>query len=326
MKRSLITGANGFVGANLARRLLAEGHRLHLLVRPGSAPWRLEGIEKEVELHEVELSDTDSLDRLIKALRPEYIFHLAAHGAYASQIDIHRMVESNILGTINLVQSCLKIGFETFVHTGSSSEYGFKSFAPAETEPIEPNSHYAVTKASATLFCRHTAQKQKVNLPTLRLYSVYGAYEEPARLIPTIILRGLEGTLPPLVRPEAAHDFVYIDDVCEAFLLAATQPCNEYGAIYNVGTGRQTTLREVVDVARRAMAIEAEPRWSTMPEREWDTSVWAANNEKIQKELGWQPRFTFEQGFIRTLDWFRRRPEMLEFYQQQLKHSGASPA
>ena len=112
MKRSLITGANGFVGANLARRLLLEGHKVQLLVRPGSDTWRLSGIEKEVELHELNLSDADALDRLIKALRPEYIFHLAAHGAYASQTDIHRMVLTNITGSINLVQSSLKIGFE----------------------------------------------------------------------------------------------------------------------------------------------------------------------------------------------------------------------
>lgn len=314
MKRSIITGATGFVGANLARRLLREGHEVHLLLRPGYAPWRINDIKKDVELHEINLTDNDSLACLINTVRPEWIFHMAVHGAYASQTDIRRMVETNITGTINLVQSCLKVGFESFVNTGSSSEYGFKSFAPSETEMIEPNSYYAVTKASATMFCRYVAQQHRVNLPTLRLYSVYGPYEEPARLIPTLVMRGLEGTWPPLVNPSVAHDFVYVDDVCNAFLLAAARRGDEYGAIYNVGTGKQTTLLEVVDVVRRVMAIAVEPEWNSMPGRQWDTDTWASNSQKIQAELGWRPRHTFEQGFTETLDWFRDHPDIQELY------------
>lgn len=321
MTRSIITGATGFVGANLARRLAREGHEVHLLLRSGYASWRIADIKKDVELHEIELTDSDSLDRVINSIRPEQIFHLAAHGAYASQREIRRMVETNIVGTINLVQACLKVGFEAFVNTGSSSEYGFKSFAPSETEPLEPNSDYAVTKASATLFCRHVAQKHRVNLSTLRLYSVYGPYEEPARLIPTLIMRGLEGALPPLANPAVAHDFVYIDDVCDAYLLAATQSCSEPGAIYNVGTGIQTTLREAVEVARNVMAIPVEPKWDSMPGREWDTTSWASNSQKIQEELGWRPRYTFEQGFARTLDWFRSDPKIQELYKERLKQA-----
>lgn len=323
MTRSIITGGGGFVGANLARRLVRAGHEVHLLLRPGYASWRIADIKKDVRLHEVELRDADSLDRLVNSIRPEQIFHLAVHGAYASQRDIRRMVETNIVGTINLVQACLKAGFESFVNTGTSSEYGFKSFAPAETEPLEPNSDYAVTKASATLFCRYMAQKHKVNLPTLRLYSVYGPYEEPARLIPTLIMRGLEGALPPLANPEVAHDFVYIDDVCDAYLLAATKSGGERGAIYNVGTGRQTTLREAIEAARRIMAIPVEPVWDSMPGREWDTTSWASDSRKIQEELGWRPQYTFEQGFARTLDWFRDNPETQELYKQRLKQTGA---
>lgn len=314
MKRSIITGANGFVGANLARRLLREGHEVHLLLRPGYAPWRIKDIKGNVSLHEVDLKDSDALAALINAVRPEWIFHLAVHGAYASQTDIRRMVETNITGTINLVEACIKVGFESFVNTGSSSEYGFKPFAPAETERLEPNSYYAVTKASATLFCRYVAQEHSLNLSTLRLYSVYGPYEEPARLIPTLIMRGLEGTWPPLVNPSVAHDFVYVDDVCDAYLLAATQRCDEYGAIYNVGTGKQTTLLEAVEVARRAMAIAVEPEWNSMPGRQWDTDTWASDSRKIQEELGWHPQHTFEQGFNRTLDWFRDNPEIQELY------------
>ena len=198
--------------------------------------------------------------------------------------------ESNIIGTINLVEACLKTGFEAFVNTGSSSEYGFKDSAPSETEWLEPNSHYAVTKASASLFCRYTAQSQGIHMPTLRLYSVYGPLESSNRLLPKLITLGLEGKLPPLVSPETAHDFVYIDDVIDAYILAAKTPSQEPGAIYNVGTGVQIPLREVVEVARRVMGITVEPVWGSMPSRQWDTDKWVADNRKIEKALGWRPR------------------------------------
>ncbi len=193
MKRVIITGATGFVGANLARRLLREGHEVHLLVRPKHAVWRIEEIRQDVRLHELQLHDVAAVTRVVSEIRPEWIFHLAAHGAYSQQIDLEQMVLTNINCTINLVNACLKTGFEAFVNTGSSSEYGFKDHAPAESDPLEPNSHYAVTKAAATMFCRYTAQSRGVHLPTLRLYSVFGPYEDPRTVVADTHSAGIEG-------------------------------------------------------------------------------------------------------------------------------------
>ena len=305
MAHVIITGGTGFVGANLARRLLHEGHEVDLLVRQGYTSWRLNDISSNLRLHTVDLGDKDSLIRMVGKISPEWIFHLAAYGGTASQNDCHQMVETNIVGTVNLVEACLNVGFQAFVNTGSSSEYGFKHNAPSEADWLEPNSHYAVTKASASLFCRYTAQSQGVHMPTLRLYSVYGPLESPNRLLPKLITLGLEGKLPPLVSPETAHDFVYIADVVDAYILAAKTLSQEPGAIYNVGTGVQTTLREVVEVARRVMGITVEPVWGSMPSRRWDTDRWVADNRNIEKALGWQPRHTFEEGFRQMLNWHK---------------------
>jgi len=252
----------------------------------------------------------------VRRIQPDWIFHLAAYGAYSSQTDLHKMVQTNVVGTVNLFEACLKVGFEAFINTGSSSEYGFKDHAPSEKEWLEPNSHYAVTKASATLFCRYTAQFKNVHLVTLRLYSVYGPYEEPMRLIPTLILHGLRGELPPLVNPNVVHDFIYIDDVIEAYVLAASVSGQEPGAIYNVGTGVQTAMGEVVKTARQVLEIDVEPNWGSMPNRHWDTHVWLADNKKIREELGWYPKYNFEQGFRLMLNWFHSNPKMIDFYQQ----------
>ncbi len=306
VKRVLLTGGTGFVGANLARRLLAEGHEVHLLVRRAHDPWRLADLAGRFHWHPVGLAGCGRLAALVRELRPHWVFHLAAHGAYPAQTDVRRMVHTNLLGTIHLVEACLAAGFEAFVHTGSSSEYGHKGQAPAEEERLEPNSAYAVTKASATMYCRHVARAWDAPFVTLRLYSVYGPFEEPTRLIPTLIREGMRGRLPPLARAAIARDFVFTDDVTDAYLRAAAHAGERRGAIYNVGTGVQTSLRAVVEVARKVLGIAAEPVWGSMPDRCWDTTTWVADSRKVRRELGWEPRHDLEDGFRRTVEWYRR--------------------
>lgn len=321
MKRALLTGGTGFVGANLARRLLADGHEVHLLVRESYTGWRIDAIRGDVRLHTVDMLDAEALNGVVAQVKPEWVFHLAAHGAYSWQTDVRRILDTNLTATMNLVEACLKTGFEAFVNTGSSSEYGYKDHAPAEDEPVEPNSHYAVFKASATMFCRFTAQRERVHLPTLRLYSVYGPFEEPNRLIPTLILRGLRGQLPPLVNPDIARDYVYVDDVCDAYIAAAHTPTDEYGAVYNIGGGAQTSLREIVALARELMPISVEPQWGTMPDRAWDTSVWVANLAKIRATLKWEAQTLLSDGFARFIAWFEGDAAMRKFYENQQSKS-----
>jgi len=206
------------------------------------------------------------------------------------------------------------VGFDAFVNTGSSSEYGFQDHPPRENEAVEPNSAYAAAKAAATLWCRETAHRTGQKVPTLRLYSAYGPYEEPTRLIPTLITEGLAGDLPPLTNPETARDFVFVEDVVDAYLLAAATPLADTGAVFNVGTGVQTTLREVVRIAGKILDIPAEPQWATMADRSWDTGIWVADPTLIKKTLGWSPLHRFEDGFARTVEWFRTNERFAELY------------
>lgn len=324
MKTVIVTGATGFVGANLARRLLADGHRVHLLVRPQYNSWRIDEISADCQIHQIDLQDADKLHRAAAEIKADWIFHLAANGAYSWQTDVKEIINTNLMGTVNLIQSCMASGFESFVNTGSSSEYGFKDHAPVENEYIEPNSYYAVAKSSATMFCQFMARSQKLRIPTLRLYSIYGPYEEPNRLMPTIIVKGLNKKLPPLVDPTIARDYVSADDCVDAFMRAATVDLQDPGAVFNVGSQVQTSLAQVVDVARKVLDIEEEPDWGSMPNRKWDTSVWVSNSEKIKNELGWQSRDSFEAGFTKMVDWFRERPRILSFYIEKIEAAAAA--
>jgi nucleoside-diphosphate-sugar epimerase len=310
----LVTGGAGFVGANLVRRMIADGHDVHLILTPGRDYWRLGKDAAPYVPHHLDLADQPAVVSLLAVVRPEWIFHLATFGAYPNQNDFDRALRTNVIATASFVQAAMKQGFESLVVAGTSSEYGTKQEPPRESAGLDPLSYYAATKAAATILCRQLATAYAANLVILRLYSVYGPFEEPTRLIPSIVRESWSGRLPPLVDPASAHDFVFVADIVDAFVRCAEQGDHVPGAIYNTGTGIQVTLREVVDVARKVLHLKAEPDWGSMPPRPWDTSVWRSDSSSLREVTGWRPRHTFREGFERTAAWFDERPDLRSRY------------
>ena len=121
MKRAFVTGASGFVGANLVRRLLRDGHEVHVLLR-NAKPWRLTEIADDLRMHVCDIRNQESLLGIMRDVRPEWIFHLGAYGAYSWQADLPTMIQTNISGTINMLKAGLTTGFEAMINAGSSSE------------------------------------------------------------------------------------------------------------------------------------------------------------------------------------------------------------
>lgn len=317
--RTLVTGAAGFIGAALARRLLADGHHVTLLAGPGSDLWRLESLTEHAELVAVDLRDASAVDRVVRSSRPDAVFHLAAHGAYSWQQGLGRMLETNVAGLVNLTEAAAAAGVRAIVNAGSSSEYGLKDHAPVESELTEPNSAYAFTKASATLYCGWIARTRDQAITTLRLYSAYGPWEEPRRLVPNVVVHGLDRRLPPLVDPRVARDFVYVDDVTEAMVRAADRARAGVAEVYNVGSGRQTTLGELADTARRVFDIPLEPTWGSFPARAWDTDVWVSDPRRIEADLAWTARVPLDDGLRATAAWLNAEPSATARYRDAIR-------
>lgn len=311
--KALVTGAGGFVGANLVRHLLRAGQEPIAVVRPGSVPWRLQSLGGEIAIRPTDLRDPDSVHRSVLETRPDVVFHLAAHGAYSWQQDFDEMLAVNVRATEALLLGAREVGAR-LVNAGSSSEYGHKDHAPSETEPVEPNSLYAVTKAAATHLCRLVAATHGQHAITLRLYSVYGPWEEPGRLMPTLVQRALAGRLPALVDPETARDFVWMQDACDAFMAAATADLDDPGSVLNVASGTQTTLRSLVALARNLFQIDAEPAWGTMERRSWDATVWVGQPAAAAAALGWRASTPLDHGLQRLAEWLQARPELAARY------------
>jgi nucleoside-diphosphate-sugar epimerase len=312
--RALVTGAEGFLGANLVRHLTCAGHEVIALSRPGGTLWRLEEVETEMQTLELDLRDTVAIERVLVESKPQWVFHLATHGAYSWQTDVRTMIDVNVGATAALLAVARVIDVHAFVNVGSSSEYGLKTHAPHEDEWLEPNSHYAVTKAAGSHL---TALAAMDGLPavTLRLYSIYGPWEDPGRLMPALVRSATQGECPVLVGPETARDFVYVDDCCDALLRAAQRGAPDCpGSILNIGSGTQTRLDELVEIAREALDVTALPEWNTMEQRRWDTSVWVSDPHAASEHLGWKASITPAQGLVRMAAWLRAKPRLWERY------------
>lgn len=315
MKRILVTGASGFVGAFLARSFIEAGHEVHLLLRSEQIPWRLESVRQDVRIHVASLFEPAELDTLFGRVSPEWVFHLAAYGAYSTQRDDARIIQTNASGTRNLLDAAWRAGVGAFINTGSSSEYGYCETAPSETELPHPNSVYAYSKAAATLYATYLAEHHAMPVSTVRLYSVYGPYEEPTRFIPRLLMRAIDGGFPPLVEPSVARDFVYVGDVARAYDAIARS--DKRAAIYNVGSGVQTTIGEAVEVVRTQFGISDMPVWGSMGNRSWDTGTWVANISRISSKIGWVPQVDFRDGCRKMTEWLLSEPAIAAFYRAE---------
>lgn len=301
-----ITGIAGFVGAGLARAMLADGAEVHGLVRTSSDLWRLEGIQEQLHLHTGDLLDAASMQAALKVAKPDVLFHLGVYGAYpAHQKDKELILRTSVLSTMALLDAAKEQGVGVVINTGSSSEYGNKNHPMREDELIEPNSYYAVGKAAQTLLCQQFAREEKLPIITLRLFSVYGPFEEPTRFIPTLLTKTLANQDVPLADPSIARDYIYLDDVVDAYRAAAKKP-ELSGEIFNVGSGVQHTLQEAFDMAVRVTGSTSKAVSGAYAKRDFDTNKWVADASKTREKLGVTPKFSFEQGLSATVEWVKK--------------------
>ena len=299
-----ITGIAGFVGAGLARALLADGAEVHGLVRPSSDLWRIADLKDKLHLHTGDLLDQESIRAALAAAKPDTLFHLGVYGAYSTQKDPETIMRTSLLSTMALLDAAKQEGVGMIINTGSSSEYGTKDHPMREDERIDPNSYYAVGKAAQTLYCQQFAREEKIPVITLRLFSVYGPYEEPTRFIPTLIERALANEDVPLADPATARDFFYLDDVINAYRAAAKKP-ELSGEIFNVGSGEEHTLKYAFDTVVALVGSSSKPLVGAYPDRNFDTVRWVADMTKTRSELSTEKPHNLESGLRATIDWVK---------------------
>jgi len=313
----LVLGASGFVGANLFRTLLAVRSDVYGTALRVPA-WRLEGLPAHNVLA-ADLLVESSLRSLLDHVRPLTVFDCVAYGAYSFERDVDLIYRTNVNATVRLLEELAARDIRCYVHAGSSSEYGERAARPREDSAPTPNSHYAASKASAANVIYYMGKARKLPCANLRLYSVYGPYEDASRLVPTVVAKGVAGALPPFVDPDVSRDFVYVDDACAAFVATALHlDARRYGESYNIGTGTMTTIREIAELARRFYGIREECQF-TMTARDWDVADWYADPTRARDELGWSARVSLEEGLAKTTAWFKALPAPDEYLRASKK-------
>jgi len=298
----LVSGASGFIGANLFKLINGVRDDVYAVVR-SEKNWRLADA-KEDHVIAVDLNDYAAVKNLINSVAPKTVFDCAAYGAYSFEKEASLIYQTNFLSIVNFIELLSEQPFAAFIHAGSSSEYGTNSAAPTESSVCEPNSPYAVSKVAISNYLYYMGKQRSFPCVNLRLYSVYGPLEDTSRLMPNLLRHALAGSLPPFVDRDTSRDFVHVDDVCSAFIMAAVKMHpGLYGESFNIGTGIKTRIADLAGITRRIFGISAEPEFGTMTGRAWDLSEWYANPGKAFEELSWKPQIKLEDGLQSTARW-----------------------
>lgn len=297
-----VTGAGGFIGANLCRALTGGGACVHAIVRPGSGCERLAEIAAHVRIHPVDLRDAHSVQSALEEMVPNVVFHAAVHNAYRRDDPLAEVVADNIMGTANLLDAMAPLTGARLVQIGSSTEYGPAVTPHAERDQLNPLTQHAVTKAAATMLVTQQARAARVEAVTLRLFSVYGLWEPRHRLVPRAIHAGLTGTVLPLTRPGIRRDYVFVSDVTEACLLAAVAR-GVTGEVINIGSGRETANEEMIEEIARVLGRRIRVQPGAYAPHATDTDHWIADITLAKGLLGWSPRHTLAAGLRATVNW-----------------------
>ncbi len=301
-----VTGATGFIGSHLVRRLLKESYNTHILYRTTTSSSRLDDMLSKTTKHNVDICNKKSLEKLLKRIKPDYIFHLANIGIYGGKESPDEdVVNVNFLGTVNLIQSSKDIPYKFFVNTGSSSEYGRKNKKMKEDDSCFPESMYGITKLASTLYAQNFAKKTNKPVLTLRLFSPYGSYDDPNRFISTIIKQALANKEIRLTYPKNVRDYIFVDDVINAYISCIKNGNKLSGEIINVGSGKQHTIEEVLNTVTKLIHTKSRVVKDDTITR-YESVIWQADITKAKNLLDWRPTTTLEDGLKQTIEWYKQ--------------------
>jgi UDP-glucose 4-epimerase len=308
--RTLVTGGAGFIGSNLVDGLLERGDEVTVVdnISTGRRENLTQALERGAELVEADIRDAEAMLELFARVKPEAVFHLAA------QIDVrHSMADPaadariNVEGTINVLAASAEAGVRRFVNTSTGGAiYGEGQILPApEDHPVAPLAPYGMSKFCAENYCSLFRRMHGLSTVSLRYGNVYGPRQDPlgeAGVIAIFCGKLLEGGRPTVFGDGLqTRDYDFVGDVVAANLVASG---TDGPGPYNIGTGRETTVIELVETLRElGGGVEFEPNFE--PERPGEVRRIAIDPSRAREELGWEARTDLSEGLRITLDSLR---------------------
>ncbi len=307
-KRALITGGAGAIGINLVRRLVQEGTAVTVFSLPARDLVRLKDLERKVEIITGDITNAAQVNGVVARVKPHFVFHLAST---TMSVPLAKHIEVNELGTLYLLEALKGLPVERFVYTGTAAVYGSGNKVK-ESAPFTPDSVFGAAKAATSVLVQTYARVHAVPTVELRFFLPYGPWEHPGRLVPHIILSALDKKDLPLTAGKQERDPTYIDDVVDAFLLAANKPVPR-GSIFNIASGKPVTVRKMVETVLALMGNPIAPRFGAVPTRDNEIMKMSADTNAARRVLGWKPKHTLKTGLQKTIAWWKQNREFAAY-------------
>ena len=309
-KQVLVTGAGGFIGSHLTEALVKAGANVRVFIRYNSRDGRgnLEDLEprvlEQIEIIAGDLRDVDAIERSVKGCNA--VFHLGALvGIPYSYKNPREVVETNIMGTFNILTAARDHGVDRIVHTSTSEVYGSARYVPIdEAHPLQGQSPYSASKIGADMLAESFYASFELPVVTIRPFNCYGPRQSARAIIPTLITQAIACEEIRLGNTNARRDFTFVTDTAEAFMRAAQAP-EAVGKVINVGSGQEISIGQLTQViintvqgTSKIVVDEARIR----PIRS-EVNRLLADNRLAKETLGWEPGVSLEEGIKRTVAW-----------------------
>ncbi|MCH7589323.1 MAG: SDR family NAD(P)-dependent oxidoreductase [Chloroflexi bacterium] len=318
-RKVLVTGAGGFIGSHLVEALVGEGASVRAFVHynsrndPGMLSHLPGEVFDEIEVVAGDLRDQSAVNEVVNGC--ELVFHLGALISIPySYRNPYEVAETNMMGTLNVLQACRNHDIGRLIHTSSSEVYGTAQKVPIdEDHPLQGQSPYSASKIGADKLAESFNRAYELPVVTLRPFNTYGPRQSDRAVIPTIITQALTQGKIELGNLDAKRDFTFISDTVDGFIKASSQEGID-GEVFNIGSGEEIGIgslaEKVVQMLEAEVIIQVDPS-RLRPERS-EVGLLEADSSKAQKAFGWKPEITLDDGLELTIEWIR---EHLDEYQ-----------
>lgn len=301
-KRILLTGGAGFIGSQVARLLVKEGHQVFAILRPDVDRWRLTDIESELHFIEGDLSSLAFLRPQLVAARPEICLHLAWRGWLGQAEAIENL--SSLSVSLHLLRMMPDISCGRFVNVGTCFEYDLTAGPLAETTPLRPKELYGTCKKSLFEATQQFAVFSGMSVATPRVFYSYGPFEDIRRLVPSIALSLIGGRPADVTAGGQVRDYLHVEDVASAIWRVAASDVT--GAV-NIASGKPVTIAEIASRVGELLGKAELVRLGALPYRQGEPMQIMADVTTLRDRLGWTPRFALDQGLTETVRWWESR-------------------
>lgn len=321
-KTVLVTGAGGFIGSHLTEKLVGLGAKVRAFVRYNSRnDWGLietlpSSIKEKIGVTMGDLRDPETIKSVMEGV--DAVFHLGALIAIPySYIHPREVVETNIMGTLNILNAAKEYKPEKIIHTSTSEVYGTAQYVPIdEKHPLQGQSPYSASKIGADKLAESFYRSYDLPITTLRPFNTYGPRQSARAVIPTIITQALAHNKVFLGSLEPTRDLSYVNDVVDGFIKAAESE-RSIGEVINIGSGFEISINDlankIISLIGKKVNIVSDSKRIRPQKSEVERLM--ADNSKAKELLNWQPKVSLDQGLRKTIDWFskfqnRYRPDI----------------